>query len=67
MAEYRQESEDIMALIGASIGPIRYSDEKEEMDVREEYKMIFRTMYDSGIRIFILETFDDWRIVKWVA
>lgn len=67
VAEYRQESEDIMALIGASIGPIRYSDEKEEMDVREEYKMIFRTMYDSGIRIFILETFDDWRIVKWIA
>lgn len=66
--EYRQETaENAMAVIGASIGPIRYSDEKEQIEVLKEYEMIFQTLYDCGVRIFVLETFDDWKIVKWIA
>lgn len=68
VAEYCKETASDRAIdIAASIGPIRYCDEKEEEDVLEEYQMITETLLEHGIRIFVFETFDDWKLIKKVA
>lgn len=53
--------------IAGSIGPIPYSDDEEEEQVMMEYRRIGECLAGAGIRIFVLETFDDWRIVKRIS
>lgn len=53
--------------IASSIGPIRLSGEMEENQVMEEYQLIFDTLLQEGIRIFILETFADTAMVVKIA
>lgn len=66
--QYRKEEDtDRSIWIAASIGPIRYSDEQEERDVMQEYRMIGECLLELGIRIFVLETFDDWKMTKRIS
>ena len=53
--------------IGGSIGPIRYSDEQEEVQVLEEYRSIGKILFSQGIRIFIIETFAEVPTVLQIA
>lgn len=53
--------------IAGSIGPVRYSNEREEERVFEEYRFICDTLFEQGIRIYILETFADVETVIRIA
>ena len=68
IAEYKEESgQDRTVWIAASIGPIRYSDDKEEIEVLQEYQSIGEHLLRLGVRIFVLETFDDWKLTRKIA
>lgn len=56
-----------MVFIAGSIGPIRFSNEREEEQGLEEYHFICDTLFQQGIRIFILETFADTGVVIEIA
>ncbi len=64
-AEAAQEKSEVF--IAGSIGPIRYSNEREEEQVFEEYQFICNTLFKQGVRIYILETFADVEMVIRLA
>lgn len=64
-AEAVQEKTEVF--IAGSIGPIRYSNEREEEQVFEEYQFICNTLFEQGVRIYILETFADVEMVIRLA
>lgn len=63
----QREGIDDTVWIAGSIGPIRSSDEWEDEQVQEEYDLICDTLFQQGIRIFILETFSEPKTVIRIA
>ena len=59
------KKEDIF--IAGSIGPVRTMMEEEEKAAKEEYQVIGQTLLQTGIRIFVLETFAEPELVRWLA